>query len=183
MTAPIWFLIALLLFGALRTEFSHSTKAVSELGAWGAPHALAWNVLGFGTVGALVMTFAWGLWNYTSSWLSAFSVGISGLGFAAAGIFPADMGDMQAFSTRMHIIGSLVSFAGFAAGVFAVGWTLWRRPAWRKWAIISVVVGLLAIASLLLRETAIPTGLAQRINFLAYLLWIAVLAAGIWRKN
>lgn len=181
MAAPLWFLIALLVFGGIRPDYSHLTKAVSELGSWGAPHALAWNVLGFGAVGALVMAFAWGIYRTTSSWSAALLVGLSGLGFAGAGIFPADLDDMQAFSTRMHIVSSLVSFAGFAAGVFVIGWVLWRRPAWRRWAVVSVVVGLIGIASLALRETGMPPGLAQRINFLIYLLWIAVLAAAIWK--
>src|SRR3989304_1137074 len=67
----IRFLVALLAFAAARTDYSHLTKAVSELGAIGAPHALAWNILGFGAVGVLVVIFAWGLWRQKNAPLAA----------------------------------------------------------------------------------------------------------------
>lgn len=181
MIAPVWFLFALLAFGALRPEYSHATKAVSELGAWGAPNALAWNVLGFGVVGALVMVFAWGLWNATSSWPAALFVGLSGLGFAAAGAFPADLNDLEALSTKLHILASLASFGAFACGVFVVGWVFWQRPSWRRWAYVSLAVGVLGIVSVLLQATEMPPGLVQRITFLSYLLWVAVLGAAVWK--
>src|SRR6187402_3274217 len=48
------FWMALAAFGAARADYSQLTKAVSELGAVGAPHAVAWNVLGFIVPGLLL---------------------------------------------------------------------------------------------------------------------------------
>lgn len=176
MIAPVWFLVALLAFGAVRPDYSHLTKAVSELGVFGAPNALAWNVVGFGAVGVLIVVFAWGLWRQTGMRLAAVLVAICGIGFAAAGI-PADMSDMHAGTTRLHILASLVSFAGFAAAIPAVGWALWKKG--RRWfALAAITLGVAATASVLMRETSMPPGLAQRISFLASLLWIALIASG-----
>lgn len=178
MIAPAWFLVALLAFAALRPDYSHFTKAVSELGAVNAPNALAWNILGFGAVGTLVVVFAWGLGTHGGSRWVALMVAISGLGFAAAGLFPADMNDMNADTTRLHILASLVSFGAFAASVPAVGWMLWKTGRGR-FALCATAFGVAAVVSVLLRETDMPPGLVQRINFMAYLIWIALAALAV----
>ena len=175
--APVWFLAALLTFGAIRADYSHATKAVSELGSVGAPNAIAWNIFGFGAVGILVMIFAWGLGRQSGSMLAALTVGASGLGFAAASI-PADLSDFDSMLTRLHIFASLVSFASFAAAVIVVGLVLHRRMGLRGLALLTTAWGIAAILSVLLRETNIPPGIAQRINFMAYLIWVAMVAAG-----
>ena len=48
------FWIALVAFGAARADYNQLTKAVSELGAVGASHAFAWNILGFIVPGLLL---------------------------------------------------------------------------------------------------------------------------------
>jgi hypothetical membrane protein len=180
MIAPVWFLAALLAFAAFRPDYSHLTKAVSELGARGGPNALAWNILGFGAVGVFTMVFAWGLWAQISSRIGALLMGLSGLGFAAAGIFPADMGDLQSRSSQLHMIASLASFATFIPAVFVVGWVFWRRVRWGRFALAATAVGLVAMLSILLYGTTMPPALIQRFTFLAYLAWIALIAAGMW---
>ena len=173
--AAVWFLVALVAFAAARSDYSHFTKAVSELGAIGAPHALAFNVLGFGAVGLLIVVAAWGLWRQLRAPVAAGFIAISGLAFAAAGVFPADMSNFEADTTRLHILASLVSIAAFAAAVPAVTWRLWRNGR-RGFAAIAFAFGLAAVLSVLLREANIPPGLAQRINFFAYLAWIALIS-------
>jgi hypothetical membrane protein len=176
--APVWFLVALLAFASLRPDYSHLTKAVSELGVVGAPNALAWNLLGFGAVGALICVVAWGLWTRCGFRLAALFIALSGLGFAATGAFPADMSNMQSSATQRHILASLVSFGAFVAAVPAVGWSLWTTRR-RSAALAATAFGIAAILSVLLRETDMPSGLAQRINFVAYLLWIALVAIAV----
>jgi hypothetical membrane protein len=176
--APTWFVIALVVVAAVRPEYSHLTKAASELGAVGAPNALAWNILGFGAVGALVAVLAWSLWQQGGGRVAALLIAISGIGFAAAGVFPADMNDMNADTTRLHILASLVSFAAFAVAVPVVGWGLWQSDR-RGFAVAAIIFGLAAVLSVLLREANIPPRLAQRINFVAYLVWIALVAVSV----
>ena len=91
-----------------------------------APNALAWNIVGFGAVGVLVVMLAWGIWRQANAPVAASFVALSGVAFAAAGVFPADMSNFEADTTRLHILASLVSFAAFAAAVPAVSWRLWR---------------------------------------------------------
>ena len=52
--ATPWWIISLLLFGALEPNYSHLYKAVSELGAFGASNALAMNIVCFFLTGTLV---------------------------------------------------------------------------------------------------------------------------------
>jgi hypothetical membrane protein len=85
--APIVFVVALAVFSLITPDYSHLTRFVSELGAFGTPHALAWNVLGFILPGALITAYAWGLRRdlrpATGSLVVPLLVGISGIGFAA----------------------------------------------------------------------------------------------------
>jgi hypothetical membrane protein len=170
------------LFAALRPDYSHLTKAVSELGAVDAPNALGWNLLGFGAVGVLVVVFAGGMWAKRRWWLASLLVALSGIGFAATGTFQADMGDMNAQTTQLHILASLVSLGAFAVAIPTLGWTLWTTGQ-RRFAAGVIGFGVAAILSLGLRETSMPPGLAQRINFMAYLIWIAVVAIGQFRPR
>ena len=112
-TAIFW--IALIEFGAVRTDYSQLTKAVSELGAVGAPHALAWNVLGFIVPGLLLAACGIAVGTVVDErrvalrWMLAGS----GVAFAATGVFPAVMQDgspvMQAPSTVGHVVMLLLS--------------------------------------------------------------------------
>lgn len=179
MLAPALFALCLVVFGALRPDYSHLTDAVSELGAIGAPNALAWNLLGFVTVGLLIAVFSWGLFRGTGSLAALVFVGLSGLGFAGTGVFPADMSDLSAPSSRAHILMSLISFAAFVPGAFVLGWRFLRLTGWKRIAIGSGILGVLALATMPLREMDVPPGLAQRAAFAVYLLWIELLAVGL----
>jgi hypothetical membrane protein len=176
--APIWFIAALLAFAAARSDYSHLTKAVSELGAVGAPHALAWNIVGFGAVGVLIVVLALGVWRQVGARVAALLIAVSGIAFAAAGVFPADMSNFDADTTRLHILASLVSLAGFVIAVPFMGWRLWRSGR-RGFAVAAIAFGLAVVLTLLLRETEMPPGLAQRINFLGYLTWMALVASSL----
>ena len=183
LVAPPLFVAAILLFGALRSEYSHLGDAVSELGALGAPNALAWNLVGFVAVGLSIAAFSWGLFRGTGSWTALLFVGLSGVSFAGTGLFPADMADLSAPTSRMHILMSLICFVAFVLGALVLGWRFFALPGWRGIAIGSGILGLLALLTMPLREMAVPSGLAQRASFALYLAWIWLLALGLWRRG
>jgi hypothetical membrane protein len=176
--APVWFLVALVAFAAARSDYSHLTKAVSELGAVGAPHALAWNIVGFGAIGGLIVVLAIGVWQQANARWAAVFIALSGIAFAAAGVFPADMSNFEADTTRLHILASLVSLAAFVIAVPFMGGRLWRSGR-RGFAVAAIAFGLAVVLTLLLRETEMPPGLAQRINFVGYLAWMALVASSL----
>ena len=93
--AVVVFWTALFGFAAAYPGYSHSHKAISELGAFGAPHALAWNLIGFITPGLLLAICGAGLGRAIDVsgratavyWLLV----MSGVGFAGTGVIPAEM--------------------------------------------------------------------------------------------
>lgn len=57
----LWFFVCLFGLAAIQPGYSHLTKAVSELGAFGAPSAAIWNTLGFFATGLIISLFGIGL--------------------------------------------------------------------------------------------------------------------------
>jgi hypothetical protein len=47
MLSPLWFAVVYLALSAARPEYSHLTKAISELGSVDAPRAWVWNIFGY----------------------------------------------------------------------------------------------------------------------------------------
>jgi hypothetical membrane protein len=77
--------LTLIVFAVLRPDYSQLTQAISELGVQGAPFAAYWNGFGFLLVGALIVSFAWGLYSELSprngAGLTAALVAASGFGW------------------------------------------------------------------------------------------------------
>jgi hypothetical membrane protein len=121
---------------------------------------------------------AWGVWQEANARLAAVFIAISGIAFAAAGVFPADTSNFDADTTRLHILASLVSLAAFVLAVPVVGWRLWQSGS-RGYAVAVIAFGFAVVLTLLLRETGMPPGLAQRINFMGYLTWMALVASSL----
>ena len=91
--ATTFFWIALVAFGTVRTDYSQLTKAVSELGAVGAPYALAWNVLGFIVPGLLLAACGIAIGTVVDGRGGALRWLLTGpaIAFAATGVFSAVM--------------------------------------------------------------------------------------------
>lgn len=113
--ATVTFWGALFMFAALYPGYTHFHKAISELSAFGAPNALAWNLIGFIIPGILLAVCGSGITRRVDGrrtslyWLLI----LSGLGFSGAGVFPAVMQDgspaMELAWTMGHVIMSFVS--------------------------------------------------------------------------
>lgn len=186
-TAIFW--IALFVFAAIYPGYTHSHKAISELGAFAAPNALAWNLIGFITPGMLLAISGANIalkvdGRRTSLfWLLV----ISGLGFAGTGIIPAEMADgsplMESPWTAGHILMTYVSgLPWLVASVLLVSHVR-RNEQWRHLGRICQILSVCAIASLFLNIVAgsLPfladkPGLVQRIAFACYFGWFLVVA-------
>lgn len=185
--AAIVFWPALFVFAAIYPGYSHLHRAVSELGAFGAPHAVAWNIIGFIVPGLLLAvcggSVALAIDGRRSLlfWLLV----ISGLGFAGAGVFPAEMRNgipqMQSPWTAGHV--SMISLSGFlwVIAAFLLASRVRRSARWRRLLPISLALAVAAVFGLGLNVFggSIPMladapGLVQRLAFAVYFGWFLV---------
>jgi len=185
MLAPIVFALALAVFSLMTPGYSNMKNAVSELGVIGAPYAVAWNVIGFFLVGALITIYAWGLRldmrPASGSTIVPLLVAISGLGFAGLGFFPAEAGFEPSLRTTLHFVLVSVYFLAFLLVAFIFPAKMKGNDYWKKWALFSVVMGVLAVASFFIPKT-VPLGLSQRIGMGANFLWLFVTSLALFRK-
>jgi hypothetical membrane protein len=181
--ATFW--IALFAFAAARSDYSHFTKAISELGVLGAPHALAWNLIGFIVPGILLAICGAGLASTIDGkrgllwWLLV----MSGVGFAATGLLPGEMHNgsplMKSPWTVGHIAASFLSAIPWAIATVLLVVRAKHKPEWRHLRVIGTVLALAGILGLFAR--ALPAfehrpGLGQRTGFAAYLAWYLVMS-------
>jgi len=188
-TAIFW--IALIEFGAVRTDYSQLTKAVSELGAVGAPHALAWNVLGFIVPGLLLAACGIAIATVVDErrvlrWMLAGS----GIAFAATGVLPAVMQDgspvMQAPSTVGHVVMLLLSSVLWLGAIGVLLRKITRDARLRRLLKLFAIVTVVALSGLAanvfhdaIQPLAQRPGLAQRLGFAGYFLWFVSLSLWI----
>lgn len=183
--ACVVFWIALFAFAAARSDYSHATKAISELGVLGAPHALAWNLIGFIVPGILLAICGAGLASAIDGtkgvlwWLLV----LAGAGFAATGFLPAEMRNgsplMESPLTVGHIAASFLATIPWAIATFVLVVRAKLRPDWRHLRVLGAVLALVGIFGLLAR--ALPAfeyrpGLGQRTGFAAYFAWYLVMS-------
>ncbi|MDP3617930.1 MAG: DUF998 domain-containing protein [Rhodoferax sp.] len=184
------FWCALFLFAALYPGYSHYTKAISELGAFGAPHSLTWNLVGFVAPGFLLALGGAGVANAIDGRRSSlwWLLVASGIGFAGTGILPAEMyrGSplMQSPWTIGHVLMTFVSGIPWVAAAFVLASHVRRHGTWQRFSKSSRLLSLLALVSLIFNAAsrAIPffsdkPGLAQRVAFAVYFGWF--LAVGL----
>ncbi len=185
MLAPIVFALALAVFSVMSPGYSNLRNAVSELGVIGAPYSLAWNVLGFFLVGALTTICAWGLRldmrPASGSTIVPLLIAISGLGFAGLGFFPAEAGFQPSLHTTLHFVMVSVNFLPFILVAFIFPVKMKGNDYWKKWALFSVVMGVLAVVSFFIPRT-VPLGLSQRVGMGANFLWLFVTSLALFRK-
>ena len=128
--AAAWFWIAL--FGVSRFEpgYSHRDDVVSALGAVGATHPYLWNLLGFLTPGLLLVVFFAGLAQTTRAGrILRVLLVTSGLGFAASAL-PANLADVSATATRLHLVAASLSLVSWLVAVPVLAL---RHRGWMRW--------------------------------------------------
>jgi hypothetical protein len=165
------FAAALAFFAAVYPGYEHGTKAVSELGATGAPDAIAWNSLGFFLTGVLLALFGRGLGTVTDDQRSGLYLALSGLAFATTAA-PADMNNLQSPLSLVHIAASLMVFLFWLLGALR----LLKHPVsdLRR---ATMIFLLFALAAGALRFTPLMLpGWGQRLSFLAYFGWVTTVS-------
>ncbi len=188
--APILFVVALIAVAAATPGYSHALHPIDLLGVADAPHAPWWNALGFGATGLSIAAFAIGLECEAAADGAGFVtrvacklVLLSGLAWAASGLYAMDFTDPDAEASRRHA--ALVSIAMLAflpAAVFiAVG--MRAKPRWHALAKLGPALAAALLLCLafplgeLLPALADKPGYAQRVGLAFYFGWMGLAAA------
>ena len=178
------FIASLAGFGAALEGYSQSSHPVGLLGARGLPHALAFNACGFVLPGALAAFVAWRLRGAVGdggAWaarIGAWLVLLSALAFAAQGLLPLDPRDLESATSRAHATAWTLWWVAFLPAAALLAWGLLRMHASRVLALVSVFVAAIVAVLVLLPLDLLPSPVAQRVAFIAWLAWLVM--AGRW---
>lgn len=187
--AGTMFGLSLLAFAAVRTDgYSHATKAVSELGAVGAPSALAFNVLAFIVPGLLIVWFGMFLVRESQGRTGPLLLAGSGLMLVIAGLFAVDLQDNGSVTSLGHVVGVVGSGLLWIASLFWTGPLLVRHFGLARWGRITPWFALFLFVHIGWQVAWQATGLVlpgwgQRIGFLGYFLWIGTTGVLLWRRG
>lgn len=185
MTLPVWFLAVYLVMSAMRPDYLHADQAISELGSLDAPNLWAWNVLGYILPGLAIALLGFGLQREFAlhgvrAVVPAFALVAAGLLMTLSGVFPADMSDFGSATTRLHTVGSFGCYAAFLVAGFWWPSRFRKVPAWRWVAAPSLVLVVLSIVTGLLRFAGMAS-IGQRITFVCFFAWVALVGWALWR--
>jgi hypothetical protein len=196
--SSVWY-VATDLIGTLRYPgYSFANQEFSELLAAGAPTRSLMVALNGIPYGVLVTAFAAGVWASTGGRRAGRATGVMLIGYAVAGMvtgvfFPMDQREVIAtgeasMRNSVHGPGTAVMslFLLIAMGFGAM--LLGRRFRYYTYGTIIALVafGILASTQIGQLEANAPTpwmGIHERVNIYATMLWIAVLAIGLWRAR
>ncbi len=168
LAANLLFWPLLFVMAALRPEYSHFTKAVSELGTWDAPRMWVWNLLGYIVPGLLLAIAGWqtGRRFAPKARLLPGLFVLAGLFMTLSGIVPGDMAHMDSATTRIHLLGAFGSLAAYILALILLALKLGGE--WRNAAKLALGCLVLLAASVVLGSPHGP-GLAQRLMFAVFL--------------
>jgi hypothetical membrane protein len=167
--ANLVFWPALLIFAALRPDYSHFTDAVSELGVWGAPRMWAWNIVGFMIPFWLAALAGWGIGRTVAptGWVLPSLLAAGGVLGGMAGLFPANMEDRSGFWTTAHLAVSQGGLLIWLPGMLMLGLRVTgpsRGLAIAAWLCLAAMV-----ASIILTYQPNHPGMTQRVVFAGFL--------------
>lgn len=185
--APLSFLAAALLAGMAIEGYSHLRHPLALLGAVQAPHPVAFGIFAFAVPGAISTWVAARLRAQlpaAATWparIGAQLALLAALAFAAQGMLPLDIADLDAGRSRYHASAWLLWALAFPAGTALLAAGLWHAPGWRRFAATSLAAGVAVVVCGFLASGWVGAALVQRVAFLAWLGW-GVLAASAGRR-
>jgi len=158
--------------------YSHRVHPLGLLGAYGTPHALAFNLCGFVVPGLLAAWLGWrlrdavqddGRWMARiGAWLAIFSA----LGLVAQGLLRLDPRDLDAVSSRLHAASWMLWWIAFVPGALLLASGLAGRPGWRALALASVVAAVLVLLFAIFAPGWMPVAVSHRIAFACWFGWL-----------
>lgn len=180
--AAIAFIAAVVGFGMTLSGYSQVWHPVAVLGARGVPHALGFNLLGFVLTGLLAAVVALDLRHRLpadAGWaarVGAQFLLLSALGFVGLGVLPLDPDDLHNDASSLHATAWLLWWVAFVPGAVLFAFGMRGRRGWRPAVIASGVAAAIVLFSALVAVALMPAGIAQRLGYAAWLLWLCVAA-------
>lgn len=169
--------------------YSHRVHPLGLLGAYGTPHAFAFNLCGFVVPGLLAVWLGWRLREglEQSGWMArigALLALLSALAFAAQGLLRLDPRDLDALTSRLHAVSWMVWWIAFVPGALLLACGLLRRPDWRSVAVASAVAAVMVSLFAAWVPAGLPIAISHRVAFAAWFGWwmVAGCADGSRRK-
>lgn len=167
--------VAAAIAGGMRLDgYSHALHPLALLGAGGVPGALAFNIVGFIVPGAMAAVVALGLYRVlpaAAGWLpriGARMLLLSALAFAAQGLLPLDLQDLDGPGSGPHASAWLVWWIAFVAGALLLAAGLRRARA------VTIAAACVLLAMMFIPSTLLDPPLAQRIALAAWLTWLVL---------
>jgi hypothetical protein len=178
--AAVLFLVSVGGFGMVLDGYSQLRMPVALLGAKGFPNALAFNLLAFVVPGMLAGVVAMVLRRRLpagAGWslrIGAQLVFLSALAFIAMGLLPLDPRDLENESSRLHGTAWMLWTVAFVPAAVLMGAGLLAYPNARRFAWLCLLIAAGVMLAGFVFTDFMPAGLAQRIAFGLWLLWVAV---------
>lgn len=186
---PVIFALAIMVSASLRSDYSHISNFISDLGNTGSPNAALMNFAGFLPFGISIALLGLSLLVLLPKGpgfrAGSFLVLVFGVGAILAGLYSGEDSCPPDCSreSMIHDVVSLVAFFSAIIGSGILGLTFRRHPNWRPLWVYSVLTCLGAILFLALMinsiDARIYTGLWQRLFLLTLCIWFAVVG---WRN-
>lgn len=201
---PILFILVFLVEGATRPGYSAWHNFVSDLSL----SNQGWmQIANFLLCGVLMLCFALGLRQVLRSGKGAvwgpLLLGIFGLSLLIAGFFvtdpslgyypPGTSSSTHTLHGTIHGTNAPLAFGSLTIAIFVLARRFASDPAWRGWALSSLITGILFVGSFIaslvvavLDQNGIlpnsPAGLLERIAIIIGWGWIALLALRLFRQ-
>ena len=180
--AAVLSVVAVASFGAALEGYSQLQHPVALLGAKGFPHALPFNLMAFVVPGMLAGVVAMSLRRRlppSAGWslrIGTQLVFLSALAFIAMGLLPLDASDLESSTSRWHGTAWMLWTVAFVPGAVALGAGLLGHPGRSRfaWLCLGAAAGVL-LAGFVFTDF-MPAGLAQRIAFGLWFVWLAIAA-------
>ena len=100
-----------------------------------------------------------------------------GLCLILTGVFPADLADRSGTFTQLHILASLVGLLWIRG---AIWFAIVARRRWPAASAVTWAAAALFVGSILFLEE-LPSALAQRLRFAAWMCWYPLMAWVLWK--
>ena len=189
---PAQFIVVILVFGLLRPGYDPIRQYMSELGAVGAPNAIAFIMPEF-LLGLMMIAFAFGLHRGISegqgSKLAPILIVISGVGWIGGSIFRCDVGCVnESVTGTLHGLIGMFGPLPLLIAPLAILPRLKKDSRWQSYRPFSLIMGALAVSFFCVMFSAELSpalepyrGLLQRLTFFTPLLWTEVMAIRLLR--